>query len=331
MPGFFASGGNWTPFTFPSPSAGRDPRTRHCLGPIGRHGRLAPDSQSRSPAEAMPRGGECRGASTRPWGRVAGGNERIPAAAVWKRSRTINGLAPTPCVRRRGLVRSGVRARPPVPLRSGGPRGLDLQRRALIGILVFVNFLIFLTNSTLSRALSLRSERHSTAGRSMRPFTLLGAWLLVAQVAAAQDPPPPPPPVVPSLPLEPEPVRQWLDEVRAQRQVREERRRAQKEAMDARRRWIDPWGAAQKEVREQENQRRHDALMEHIERDREVLRQQLPWRFVPDPWFADAPRTQMQRVPAPATAGNDPASQAVPPHDSAPRPELDNGWYYRGF
>lgn len=164
----------------------------------------------------------------------------------------------------------------------------------------------------------------------MRPLTVLGVWFLAVFAVAAQEPPPPPP-GVPPIPVEPEPVRQWLDEVRAQRQVREERRRAQKEAIDARRRWIDPWGAAQQEVREQETQRRRDAFMEHIERDREVLRNQLPWRFVPSPWLQDAPTTRTHLAPAPAEAGGESAAQGVTPPASYALPEWDNGWYYRGF
>lgn len=130
---------------------------------------------------------------------------------------------------------------------------------------------------------------------------------------------------------EPEPVRQWLDEVRAQRQAREERRRADKEVRDARRRWIDPWGAAQQEAREQETRRRRNAFFEHIERDREALRNQVPWGFPRDPWQEEATGSQAETplsTPADATGVS---RQPVPNPSPYPPTGWDNRWYYRGF
>jgi len=126
--------------------------------------------------------------------------------------------------------------------------------------------------------------------RSTRPIVVLCVGLLMTFPAAAQ--PPLPFPADSAPPAEPEPVRRWLDEVRAQRQIRQERRRAAQEA----RRRIDPWGAARQEIREREVQRRHDAFLEHIERDRETFRNQGPWRG-----------------------------------EASSLPGWNNGWYYRGF
>ena len=155
--------------------------------------------------------------------------------------------------------------------------------------------------------------------------------MLVVFPVVSQEPPPPPPPAVPLPPAEPEPVRQWLDEVRAQRYAREERRRADKEAREARRRWIDPWGAAQQEVREQENQRRRNAFLDHIERDREAFRNQVPWRFEQGPWPDAIPETAGELT---GSAANDPPRAPAPPAlrtPTYPPPGWDNRWYYRGF
>ena len=159
-------------------------------------------------------------------------------------------------------------------------------------------------------------------------FVLL-AGLLAAFSVAPQEPPPPP--SVPAPIAEPEPFRQWLDEVRAQRHAREARRRADKEARNARRRWIDPWGAALQEAREQESLRRRQELIEHVERDREEFRKRVPWRFRPNPWQERADRSPAE-TPPPEDAE---AASAIPPGEphasSYPLPGWDNLWYYRGF
>lgn len=132
-------------------------------------------------------------------------------------------------------------------------------------------------------------------------------------------------------PAEPEPVRQWLDEVRVQRQAREERRRADKEARDAHRRWVDPWGAAQQEAREQETQRRRNAFFEHIERDREAFRIQVPWGFPQDPRQEEAAGSQAEKqLPTDGDTVGVPR-QAVPHPSPYPPTGWDNRWYYRGF
>jgi hypothetical protein len=137
------------------------------------------------------------------------------------------------------------------------------------------------------------------------------------------------------MPAEPEPLREWLDEVRAQRRAWEERRQAAREAMDARRRWIDPWGAAKKEAREKETQRRREALREHIEREREAFRgNSRPWGMRPDP-LQEAPPSESgepSRDTAPQQGDPD-ADVGISAPDSPypPLPGWDNRWYYRGY
>jgi hypothetical protein len=166
--------------------------------------------------------------------------------------------------------------------------------------------------------------------RSAKLITALSAALLAAFAVSAQEPPLPPL-ATDIFAAEPEPVRRWLDEVKAQRRAREERRRAAKEAMDARRRWIDPWGAAQQQAREQEIQRRHEALMEHIERDRKTFRNQVPWGFLYSPWESETTTPPAEIPPSAGTDSSGMAGQAAPNTSPYPLPGWDNRWYYRGF
>jgi hypothetical protein len=163
-----------------------------------------------------------------------------------------------------------------------------------------------------------------------RLIAALSVGLLAASQLAAQEPPAPAARAG-NIAMEPEPVHRWLDEVRAQRQAREERRRAAKEAMEARRRWIDPWGAAQQEAREQELQRRRDALKEKIEREREAFRSQVPWGPQQNPWQDEAtgPGPDFPAVPDADTAG--PPEQPLAPPTPYALPGWDNHWYYRGY
>jgi hypothetical protein len=122
-----------------------------------------------------------------------------------------------------------------------------------------------------------------------------------------------------------DPVDQWLEEVKAQRRAREERRRAAREAIIARRRLTDPWGAAHQEAHEQESQRRHDVMMEQIERDREAFREQGPWQ-TPGP-MDQPPASPTPGAPAPEAGDAQPpaAAPAYPPSG------WNNRWYYRGY
>lgn len=109
----------------------------------------------------------------------------------------------------------------------------------------------------------------------------------------------------------------WLAEVRAQRRAWEAQRQTAEEAIDARRRWQDPWAAAQHKAREQAFQQRREERLEQIDRDRERFRRQGPWSATPaPPWPGDTP--------------GDPEHAAPPPPDHRP-PGWDNGWYYRGY
>jgi len=62
-----------------------------------------------------------------------------------------------------------------------------------------------------------------------------------------------------TVPPPSDPAVLWLDEVRAQREVAEARRRAAKGAADARLRAVDPWAAARVEAMEQEFEWRRGA------------------------------------------------------------------------
>lgn len=162
-----------------------------------------------------------------------------------------------------------------------------------------------------------------------RPLVALCAGLLVVFSVAAQ--PPLPLPTDDTYFAEPEPVRRWLDEVRAQRQMRRERRRAVQEAIQARRRWTDPWGAARQEFREQETQRRHDAFLEHIDRDRAAFRNQVPWGFPPDPRPGAPSPAPAPSLGSSAEVTAETSGQAASRTPAYPLPGWDNHWYYRGF
>jgi len=113
----------------------------------------------------------------------------------------------------------------------------------------------------------------------------------------------------------------WLDAVRAQRELREERRRTNKAVAEARRRQIDPWGAARQEARQEENRRRREALKDDVERNREELRKRSAWTYPMDPGYKGPP-------PPVPTARADGSGQghAGPAH---PPTGWDNSWYYR--
>jgi hypothetical protein len=105
----------------------------------------------------------------------------------------------------------------------------------------------------------------------------------------------------------------WLDEVRAQRRALQEQRRAQHEA---RKRAIDPVGAAEREAREEEFLRRRQEMRELIEADRRLFMNQGPW-ISPSP-------------PLPATSG--PADPNAPQtRPGYVPPDWDNGWYFHGW
>lgn len=160
---------------------------------------------------------------------------------------------------------------------------------------------------------------------------LLATWSVGAHEAQSTPKTMPPAPPVGAMPPTPEPVPQWLDEVRAQRQAREERRRAAKEALGARRRWIDPRGAAQQEAWEHETQRRRDAFLEKVERDRKAFRSHAPWGPAPTPWREEGsrlgPESRSPSIPDTAEA----ARRALAHEEPYPLQGWDNRWYYRGY
>jgi len=139
--------------------------------------------------------------------------------------------------------------------------------------------------------------------------------------------PPLPFPVDGIPPAGTEPVHRWLDEVRAQRRIRQKPCCAAQEA----RRRIDPWGAARQDIREREVQRRHDAFLEHIERDRETFRNQGPWRLRQGPWQEEIAGLSATPSPPPADTATGISGYAPPRALTYPLPGWDNRWYYRGF
>lgn len=174
------------------------------------------------------------------------------------------------------------------------------------------------------------SGNRDQAFRSLCRGCLLGClWLPLA--GTAQSPPPGtrglgdgaiPTPAAPEDPA----ADRWLDAVRAQRQTWEERRRVSQEAMDARRRQYDARSGAHQEARQQEHQRRREALLEHIERDREHFLNQGPWQIPPPPAnFANPGQPPTPEASAPgATDGNAPLRYP-------PLPGWNNHWYYQGY
>lgn len=182
------------------------------------------------------------------------------------------------------------------------------------------------------RALGVRWHMNASL---LRPLLILASGMLTApSLAVAHDMTSSPTATSnPGIPAQPEPMNQWLDEVRAQRQTREERRRIAKETIDARRRWIDPWGAAQQEAREKENQRRREAFRNQIDQDRDAFRNHVPWYSPQAPWTEPPPSNDLPRQPAPPGPDNRDTTTGTPDplFPYPPLPGWDNRWYYRGY
>jgi hypothetical protein len=102
----------------------------------------------------------------------------------------------------------------------------------------------------------------------------------------------------------------WLDEVRAQREAWEARRKAEKEASDARLRMIDPWGAAHMEAHEREAEARRDAALQRAEqRHKKAEAKKEAQRQARERWLEERTRIMHPAIP----------------------PDWDNPWYYRGY
>ncbi|MGB5831837.1 MAG: hypothetical protein WBG92_07590 [Thiohalocapsa sp.] len=110
----------------------------------------------------------------------------------------------------------------------------------------------------------------------------------------------------------------WLEEVRAQRRALQQQRRAQHEA---RRRAVDPLGAAQKKAREEAFMRRRNEMRDMLGSDRRVLMNQSPWT----PESLRAPRLDSSAAPSPGDIGDGAPARVYAP------PKWDNGWYFRGW
>jgi len=102
----------------------------------------------------------------------------------------------------------------------------------------------------------------------------------------------------------------WLAEVRAQRQAAEARHQANRAAFAARRRALDPWGAAQHEAREEAFERRREARRGQ----REQARGPLP-----------APGTPPGTPDTSTARANPDPGRGTPPQD------WNNLWYFRGY
>ena len=139
----------------------------------------------------------------------------------------------------------------------------------------------------------------------------LCAWLYAYADTGREAPLPPGPDAEGETISRPDP---WLEEVRAQRQASEARREATRKAMDARHRWIDPWGAAQQEAREREIDQRRQAARERIEQEREQLRMRRP------------PVASFPEMPPPVP----PWGESQDPFGTEP-PGWNNRWYYQGY
>jgi len=146
-------------------------------------------------------------------------------------------------------------------------------------------------------------------------------------------------------------VTPWLDEVRAPRRAGEERRKAAREAFEARHRATDPWGAAQHGAWEDEADRRREARRQQMEEEREHFRSLgpvahplPPWPdpldpqkpFSPQPAPGSVPSEQGKGENAGAQFGEPPGGGLVYPPGAPPRgpyspQDWDNLWYYRGY
>lgn len=198
---------------------------------------------------------------------------------------------------------------------------------------------------------------------------LLALALLFASAPGAAEPDPSPPgaaapespggeprpdaqPAAPPPEGAPDPSTRWLNEVRAQRQAWEERRKANRDAFEARRRVVDPRGSAHHEAWEEEVERRREARRQHREQERELFRSLGPseplalWPETTDPEGRYATITPPapghppgDRVTAEGVspAPGEPAGPGtiyppgVPPRAPYSPQDWDNLWYYRGY
>lgn len=122
---------------------------------------------------------------------------------------------------------------------------------------------------------------------------------------------------------------QWLEEVRAQRQAWEAHRQQARGAMEARRRWIDPWGAEQRDAMEKRAEQRREAARNFAERQRETRHQPSIWRY---PYGGSLPPDHPTDSPYPGAGDSEPfpGQTDSPPPPSYP-PGWNNPWYYRGY
>ncbi len=118
----------------------------------------------------------------------------------------------------------------------------------------------------------------------------------------------------------------WLDAVRAQRQALQDLRRAEHQA---RRRALDPVGAARQEALEEKFFRRRQEIRDQMAEDR--------WLFLNfGPWMAPLPSPPGALPSGPRATAPNPRSEPPRAADPAPGPEREppewnNGWYFHGW
>lgn len=191
-----------------------------------------------------------------------------------------------------------------------------------------------------------RRGRHRLLRSAPRPLVLL--TLICALTAVAADTSQSGAPSQSPVQVDPAtlpPATPWLDEVRNQRQIWEERRHSAREAFEERRRRQSPRGATQQDAWKEDIKRRREARRQQMEQEREYYRnlapnQGPPWAppieplpASPLPLAPEQPRPTLepdatiQGHPGPAAGGIEPLA---PPPPHTPQ-DWDNLWYFRGF
>lgn len=188
------------------------------------------------------------------------------------------------------------------------------------------------------------TPRRAFARLRLDQLALLCTWLMLGHALAAEPLASPPSKladenlpareqrVAPMVPPAPSPEARWLNEVRAQRQALQEQRRA---AHEARREAIDPVGAARREERQEQIQRRRKQVRQFIEQERRLYLNSGPWLM--------PLATQPLQGPSSLAPPNDahaekrpPVAPLTPAPTQAPAPvqaplDWDNRWYYNGW
>jgi len=149
--------------------------------------------------------------------------------------------------------------------------------------------------------------------------------------AATEAPKPEAPDTPPDPPAEkpidaPDGAPRWLDAVRAQRHALRDLRRAEHKA---RRRALDPVGAARQEALEEEFFHRRREIHDQMAEDRR-------WFLNFGPWMAPLPSPpgalpSASRATSPDPGREPPQAPEAQPGPGRQPPEWNNGWYFHGW